>query len=773
MEKKVQAIRNRWEKIAGQVFFSFFIIISFLFTYNGAQSKIRIIENQEKTTVSLIFDNKVLSIKPIQPFIFNDIDINLFAGGLPPLPIQQKVTSKHVYKEDSIYFADIVIQNPLQGSIRVSNSQKTDFIDFYFRPFRNLDWGFDVTNSSIKTHLDDGYGIEISPFQSLKLITSLLLAWVPYGMPVLIFYWIYIIFIPNNPKKNISAIDSRKNNFVRNISIGTLLIVLVVSFIWEYYINTEYLEGIPHVPDSVSYVMQAKMIAKGHIYESPKLFPRYFNSFNVGGMMYRNADTDKYPERTIIPKQLEDLDSKNGKWFTQYPFGHPLVLSIGVLLGNIQIIPPLVGVVFLLFLYLFIKEVTQKHFPALVGLLLTVFSPFFQMHAASFMSHNTGALYLILTLFFLVKGLKNFLQKKSTILYLFLSGIFWGFLFNTRPTTALGLFFTALFFIFFSTIKKISLPLKSFFKPPILSFLLGVSLMIIAYFGFNFKISGNPLIPPYYYMGTFSSNKLGFSGGHTLAKGLEHTLTNLSLFESVALGWPSFLTFVFAGIACVIGYKNKYVILNVSSILFIAFFWSLYDGNFIMYGPRFYYEILPLLIFLTTYGITELLNFFYETFLRIYEKNYKEINKNRFILLFKISPAVLIFVGINVLVVFLTYRTIQGWIFHKTHLYPGIIYTPENINELRNFNQSNAALIKEATRENIHNAIIFVKPCAQWWCDNVPFSQNNITLDGDIVWARDAGIRNADLMKYYNNRKYYLGDYDSTIITPITLDSLK
>ncbi|HEX6507110.1 MAG TPA: hypothetical protein VF221_05705, partial [Chloroflexota bacterium] len=64
----------------------------------------------------------------------------------------------------------------------------------------------------------------------------------------------------------------------------------------------------------------------------------------------------------------------------------------------------------------------------------------------------------------------------------------------------------------------------------------------------------------------------------------------------------------------------------------------------------------------------------------------------------------------------------------------------------------------------IHHALIFVvsNPAYEWWSYGAVFSSNSPLLDGDIVYARDEGASNHQLMAEYPGRSYYLLN-DTTI----------
>src|SRR4051812_14865126 len=101
----------------------------------------------------------------------------------------------------------------------------------------------------------------------------------------------------------------------------------VLVFLLLYSINTVFMSGIPHAPDEAAYIFMAKQFSSGLINAPIPFSPQHFNFF---------------PEL---------LDVNHGTWLFQYPIGHPILLALGILLGNISLIPPLVGTVCLILLY--------------------------------------------------------------------------------------------------------------------------------------------------------------------------------------------------------------------------------------------------------------------------------------------------------------------------------------------------------------------------------------------------------------------------------------
>jgi hypothetical protein len=99
----------------------------------------------------------------------------------------------------------------------------------------------------------------------------------------------------------------------------------------------------------------------------------------------------------------------------------------------------------------------------------------------------------------------------------------------------------------------------------------------------------------------------------------------------------------------------------------------------------------------------------------------------------------------------------------------GIPYTPTNIGGLRGFNFSDDRLLNRADDMHLHNALVLVEECPNWWCFGAEFWTNSPTLDNDVVWAeQQKDPDDVKLLEHYPNRKLYLANYENRTIEPVT-----
>ena len=463
-------------------------------------------------------------------------------------------------------------------------------------------------------------------------------------------------------------------------------------------INLIFFEGIPHVPDETAYLFMAKMFASGHVISHipiPTQFVDYFT---------------------------EILTVNNGTWLFQYPFGHPLLLAIGVLLGFPNIIPPLIGTLCIFILFFIAREVYDKK-TALFLLPLPLLSPFFLENASSFMSHNTAAFYLVLSIFFIIK-----FNKKGGRLSLLYAGILIGLLFNTRPLTSLP------FLLIEATIILLQ---KKHHKRNIWIFIFGFFLLFIMYLSYNALTTGSALHFQYY-----SQNQSLFDNDiSNLSISFHDRWSNLTiLFKDLGpmlFNLPATIIYILLLVPFILRkdiFWDRIFFLSIFTLPFVYFF---YNGTFIMYGPRFWYEILPFIFLLTARSLA------------IFSEK-------------KLRTTISIFILCAAL-------SIAAWLgiipTQKTEA-----FSPLKLQELKGFNFTNNGIAETLEKYKISYAVIFVENCREgWWCYGSVFSKNTPALDSPVVYLKDLGDKtDIELRKYYPTKPFYRINYYTHEMSLIT-----
>ena len=651
----------------------------------------------------------------------------LFAGGPIRLPVALRPesvgTATSGFRPWRDYTMEVRIANLVSAELYVRVQADGSGVVFALRPFRDFDSAFFLRRGvTLDQHYDTGT-LETAPVQTAKTIAGTALR--PYPRFLLLTLAAAVLSIAAALALGVrwpfvSGTCRRGAAASKWIALG----LVGASFALLLGIGWVYGDRVPHVPDEVGYLFQAKIFASFRLWAHT---PASGDHFSFYGAMIQDG----------------------GHWFSQYPFGHPLVLAVGELVGAPWLVPPLVGSLTVLCLYLVGRRMYGAG-AALLAALLLVTSPFFQMTASNFMSHNTGALALTAaTLFLVARGS----HPRRTG---FLSGLLLGFLLNVRPLTAAGVFIPFVAWLALdvrsATVRRQAVSRAAWWGG-------GFALMLFAFLLYDRLLTGSFLKTPYSYT-TLSSDTLGFFGTHSLAAGLMNTETNLALLTLVLDGWPLFVGLLFAALPFVLGTRARFDYFLLAGVVSIVAAWATYRGVFIMYGPRFWYEAVPFLILLSARGVQR----FVESVGALGDVVGGKLSRGR--PLDARSGATLIATAV---IVALVKYGIAGWTFGNHQAFPPIQFVPRSMSELRRFNDADARLARLAEKQGIHHALVFVRDCTHWQCYGTVFWRNTPGLDGDVVWARDLGAaRDAALLKEFPGRRGYLADYAVPAIEPLS-----
>jgi hypothetical protein len=181
---------------------------------------------------------------------------------------------------------------------------------------------------------------------------------------------------------------------------GAALWVIAVSATFSWVI----FEGIPHIPDGVSHLFQAKYLSTGRLY-LPSL-----------------------PDAATF--EFEKLHNDGIRWFAYSFPGWPGVLSLGVLAGAPWLVNPLLAGVTVLLTHSLVAKLYNRPLAHIVILLLAV-SPWFLFMSASFMSHPATVVWGLGALLAVVKA-----QDSGRWVWGLVAGASLGALFLTRPHEA-------------------------------------------------------------------------------------------------------------------------------------------------------------------------------------------------------------------------------------------------------------------------------------------------------------------------------------------------
>lgn len=416
----------------------------------------------------------------------------------------------------------------------------------------------------------------------------------------------------------------------------------------------------------------------------------------------------------------EFIVMKDGMWFAKYPPGHPALLALGVVAGAPWLVDPAAAALAVAATAMLGARTFGRGTGVLAAVLLAL-SPFFLFLAGSFMSHTNGLLFIALFALLYVEADKGKRWAAA------LAGVALGVDLLIRPWTALCL--AAPFGL--DLLGRLRRDRRETLE---LALLMAAALLpfVAIYFAYNWYFTGDPLKTTMELWWPF--DRLGFGAdkglaGHGPLNGLLNTLRNVSELARDAFGWPSIATFAFALVPVAAARAGRWerLWLASSAALIVGYFFWWADG--VMYGPRFYHEAMPFIALLTARGVALL----------------GDIGR---------LPGRLATAG-----VLATLLAVDVG-----------FYLPSQLPQMRGYNYVSAAALAAVERADVHNAVVFVDPGppAEWWNYGMVFSANAPLLDGDVIFARDLGAENGQLMALYPGRRFYR--LYRTIVTEIGPD---
>ena len=333
------------------------------------------------------------------------------------------------------------------------------------------------------------------------------------------------------------------------------------------------LEGIPKGGDEVAYFFQSKVFAEGRLSAPvpPVTDPRGY-----------------FPFRHFI--------FRDGMWLIMYTPTHALAMAPFTLAGCSWLLGPLEGVLILIGMYLLVRTLSSELY-ARTSVLLLLLSPFYILMIPTHMAHNTNLLFVTWSLLLLAMG-----WKRDRALFSVLSGLLLGAAFTTKPypIIAWGISIT----IYMTTrgrkgIRHLACMLVGSLPPA--AYLLAT----------NLYYTGNPLHTTYEL--ARGGSLVGFGKGsayypiygsfdHTVVKGLRNVVQQFFVGSVALYGWPGISGLpVLAGIWA--GWKRKGFRWLVLPPALLAAMLVAHYAPAIAYGPRHYFTMLPVFVFLSAYGL--------------------------------------------------------------------------------------------------------------------------------------------------------------------------
>ena len=614
------------------------------------------------------------------------------------------------------YAVDVTYRNITAATVRVRAADEQDGVDFNFRPFRHLDDTLSLVVNGRNVTSVSGDRIQLPRAASIKSMVWMVLQPYPKLLLLLLAALAAVGALQFAPADDIRRLASRIPPAAPWIATGA---IASTAFAVTLFLNYSYGSHMPHVPDAVSYIFQAKVLASGHL-SAPAPPSSAFDFF--------------------FPPLIE---VHHGRWASIYPFGHPLMLAIGARIGAIWLVPPAVGAASVALIFAVGRRVYNARAGVLAALLMAG-SPFFMMTASNFMSHNTAAFYTLVSLLFLV------FHDRRPVLFPFLSGIFFGLLFNTRQLTAIGLALPygvmLMSFVLTSGNRKTGLKQAG-------AFAAGGLLMLAAYYLYTWGARGSPFIVS---STQANDNQIGFGGSNSVAVGIENEQTSLSLLALVLNDWPLYLGVTVLLLPFALGTRHKWDWFFLACAVMAIGSYTIYFSAGIMHGPRYWYEETPFLLLLTARGVDLAGTLLGQGATRLRARITKRDAPSA-----EWAGLLVTYLFVATLVVWGSYAWLRG----DSHPWR-VDAMPANAQELKGFNGANDEFTKRVDAANLHDALVLMELCPNWQCFGTVFWMNSPWLDGNIVYARDILGERQTLFDAFPDRQVYIGDWASHTLVP-------
>lgn len=347
--------------------------------------------------------------------------------------------------------------------------------------------------------------------------------------------------------------------------------------------------GIPRLEDEITYLFQARILARGRLWAIPPTDSLFHTPFMV----------------TI-----------NDHWIGKYSLGWPLLLAAGEALDAGRLVNPVLGGLLAALTYLLGRDLYDRQI-GLLGGLLAITSPLYLIQSSTLMSHAASAFWFALLLWAWLRFDSAQQRGEAGRGWGVAAGVALGMLVVTRLFTAaivvipLGVLLAVRAF----RARRAFGPFVRAYAPMGVAALLVILLLHPLYL---WVVTGSPFTNLYTLVWEF--DRVGFGpafgpGGHTLHKAYVALRNDLPLWASDLFGWPH-LSWVPLIPGLIFGIREARPhqkawpwLLGTPFVLLVVLHMAYWVGARI-YGPRYYYEAhvgLALLAALGLRGIVRML----------------------------------------------------------------------------------------------------------------------------------------------------------------------
>jgi xanthosine utilization system XapX-like protein len=357
----------------------------------------------------------------------------------------------------------------------------------------------------------------------------------------------------------------------RRFGLGILLVVFLSSLTLQFVL----FDDIPHVTDAISHSFQAKILEQGRL----------------------SAPLPPCPEAFF---QQHVIMTRDGRWFSKYTPGHPLVLAAGRRLGMPWLPVPLCSGLAAVALYCIGRRLFNERVARSAALFFAV-SPLALLLAGSYMSHTPFLMFILAGTTLAAAGLDPRTSNLRARTALGAAGFCLGMAALTRPQD-FAIFVPVLGVGLLYALVKHRRPAGSSAAWVGAGLLIPAAILLF----WNTKLYGRPLVIGYGFteaqtiLPVFQS-RYGINEAFGVRQAIRLTLNTLYRFDQVALGWPVTLPWVVLALGAARFRRSVGLAwLGIAGGLTVYFFYDYYGLEF---EARYYFNLLPFVLLLLAAGL--------------------------------------------------------------------------------------------------------------------------------------------------------------------------
>lgn len=419
------------------------------------------------------------------------------------------------------------------------------------------------------------------------------------------------------------------------------------------------------------------------------------------------ASGSLFAEAPPLPEffSLLTVVADSGRWYSIFPLGHTVLVAGALKLGVPWIVNPLCGAFAVVLFYLLGKELFGERTGRLAGL-FGALSPFLVFMSSEFYNDASSLVFCTAFLLFFARAARTARLGDGL-----LAGLFLGLALNTRPVTAAAV---CLPFVAYSLWLLLREPRRY------AASLLGICVATLACVGLllasNHGITGDPLTLGYAHADPVTEER-----AFDLSKALPNSVVRVQFLNRYLFQWavPSLLPLALLFVAGR-GTRWDYLLLSLLPVGLLAYATWYHVG--LELGPRYLYFATGALVILAARGVQAAPGFVQEAFGGRSPLATSRTGVATVVFACFLSAAVLNWVPMGML-----YGSAGWW----------------------GLDRSAVELVHS---EGVERALVFV-PDQQF---RSLFLENAIPVDeGDVIYARDLGDRNAELIARFPDRSYF------------------